>query len=337
MSFTANKQSLGKFIVTPAEFDPKRIVVEPKPSYSDGTNGDSYTVKYDYVDSAGKTKREYLHTVAPTMSLVYGSTQREPDNGGIIKADTKYGFTLGCRVVCDAPLRKPKVHEDEQGNFVKWEEFPRVFRMQDGPTGNAFRGDDKVMSPEHQTLILAYYKMISEIESEIRSQLASILNKTGKSLSFSDKNMLIRPSSKTPYQDIHAKVCQFKDKSTGVPQNVLRVTTNPDGTGSVPFDEFVSKSGGARVAAWLTFPSVHLSTLGNPTVRCTADRVLCKGLGVDPNASRVSDVIDLGDVPDTEEIDPELLHRAVSEPSPKRARLEQEQQDEDANVFAGIM
>lgn len=331
----ANRTSHGKYIVTPDSFDRSRIRVNEKPSYSDGTNGDSYPVQYAYITPDGKEKLDYIHTILPTLSVAYGCTQREPETGGMIKADTKYGLTLGYRVIQEGNMRKPKIHEDENGNFVKWEEYPRVFKIQDSPTGNAFRGDDKNVTPEHSDAILKYYKMVSEIESEIRTQLAAIMNKNNKSLAFSDKNVLVRCSAKTPYQDIHAKVAQFKGKD-GNTQVAMRVTTDFEGTRSIPFDEFCAKSGGARVAAWLTFPSVHVSSLGNPTVRCTVDRVLCKALGVDPNASRVSDVINPEDIPDGEEIDPSLL-QTKSEPSPKRARFSEEssaQENEDVSVFA---
>lgn len=318
----ANTLSHGKYVVTPDAFDRKRVVVDAKPSYADGTNGDSYPVKYAYVTADGKEKMDYIHTVLPTLSVVYGCAQKEPDAGEIIKADSKYGLTLGYRVLQDGGvMRKPKVTEDDKGNFLKWEEYPRTFHIQSELTGNAFRGDDKTLSPAHAEAIVKYYHMIAEIESEIREQLATILHKAGKSLTYSEKTVLIRSSSKTPYQDIRAKVAQFRDKKDGNTRVALRVTTDLEGTSVMSFEEFCSKSGGARVAAWITIPSAHVSSSGIPTVRCTVDRVLCKSLGVDPASSREILSVNPQEIPDDEAIS--------NSPPMKRMKREHEEEDEE--------
>lgn len=338
LNMQANRVSNGKYIITPDAFDRKRIVVDGKPSYSDGTNGDSYPIKYSYVTADGKEKLDYIHTVLPTLSVVYGCSQREPEDGKEIKPDAKYGLTLGYRVIQDGTTRKPRAVEDDKGNFLKWEEQPRVFKMQEHATGNAFRGDDKDVAPAHAEAILKYYTMLSEVESEVREQLAAILNKAGKSLTYSEKTALIRCSTKTPYQDIHAKVAQFKDRKDGATRVSLKATTDLEGRNVVSFEEFCAKSGGARVVPWVTVPSAHVSTSNIPTVRCTVDRVLCKALGADPNASRESLAVAPEDIPDFEAFDP-----ALAAPSPKRARLSPEAEaaeavagltEEDVSVFA---
>ncbi len=334
----ANKitQQGNKPIITPDCFDRKRVVVDDKPTgaTTGGTNGDSYRVKYRYVMKDGSETMDYPRTVLPTMSLVYGSTQRTPEGGGDPAPDTKYGFTLGSRVVAVGEMREPKMHEDANGRFTRCEEYPRTFAFQEELTGNAFRGDDKVIGEEHKAATLAYYKMISEYESEVREQIASIRKKGKKSYSFSEQNMLIRPSTKTPYQDIHAKVCQFtKDDVTRIS---MRVILDPHGKKTMSFDAFRPKSGGARVSAWLTFPSVHVSSAGIPTVRCTSDLILLKAPGVDPASARESNVIDVSEIPDTEESDPSLLalDEGPEEPAVKRAREpEYVPTDEDGIVF----
>lgn len=329
MSIKPNNLSRGKYVFDDTNFDRKRISVDPKHSYIDSF-GSTYPAKYTYITPEGKEVVDYIRPApAPTLSVIYECSQM-PEKDGSIKDDAKYGFTVGGRVVATGPRRRPKVHEDDNGKFIRVETFPRTFKVQAEPSGNAYRGDDVPLTPEHIAAIEAYYNMLELVDCEIVEQLATHLYKAGKSCTFSDKFGLIKSSEKDPFQDIHSKVAQFPNKADPKKIDVaFSVTTGQKDAKLMPYTEFFPRSRGARVAPWFTFPSAFLNSSGIPMTRCTVDRVLLKKLGPE-GASRESALVNMNEMADNEEVDPELIKSLSSaQPSPKRARVEEPaQQDE---------
>lgn len=340
-SLNPNSLSRGKYVFSAENFDRKRITVDPKHSYSD-MFGATFPGKYVYITQEGKEVIDYIRPVpSPTLSMVYECSQMQEKDGGPPKDNAKYGFTFGSRVVATGPKRRPKVHEDDNGRFIRVETFPRTFKVQVEPSGNAYRGDDKPLTPEHIAAIEAYYNMLEIIDCEMVEQLATNLYKAGKSCTFSDKYGLIKSGEKDPFQDIHAKVAQFPSKKDPKMTDIaLSVTTGQEGAKLMPYADFFARSRGARVAVWTTFPSAFLNSSGIPMTRCTVDRILLKSLGPE-GASRESGIVNMNEIPDDEEVDPELikaLSAAPAQPSPKRARVEEEAPevsfaDEDISVF----
>lgn len=339
-----NKKDGSKYILTRDTYDRLRVGVDVKPTVVDQTNGNIYRATYRYVTAEGKEKIEYIRGIAPTLSFPYGCGKRDPKEGEQAKETDKYGLTLGDRVVAEInPPRKPKAHEDDEGKLVKWEEFPRAFHIQADSTGNAFRNDARVLSPAHAQAILDFYWLICDIQAVLREKVAFILSneERPRTLIYDSKNDLIRSSSKTTYQDVHAKVAQFPNKDTKVMEVALRATTDYEGKNVVKFDEFCAKSGGARGAAWWTIPSIHVSSSALVSVRMTIDRVLLKALGVDPKSSRESNSVNPDMIPDDEAIDPSLAGLGVpapeeeneeEEPPAKRAKPSSVPHDEDASL-----
>lgn len=343
-SLTPNPLSRGKYVFTPANFDRKRITLDAKPSYMDSF-GATFPAKYTYITQEGKEVVDYIRAApSPTLSMVYECSQMQEKDGGQPKDNAKYGFTFGSRVVAIGPKRRPKVHEDETGKFLRVETFPRTFKVQVEPSGNAYRGDDKPLTPEHVAAIEAYYNMCEVLDCEIVEQLATNLYKAGKSCTFSDKFGLIKSGEKDPFQDIHAKVAQFANKKDPKATDIaLSVTTGQEGTKLMPYTDFFARSRGARVSVWPTFPSAFLNSSGIPMTRCTVDRVLLKSLGPE-GASRESGMVNMSEIPDDEAVDPELIKALSSHtssvPSPKRARVAEEEAvgevsfaDDDISVF----
>jgi hypothetical protein len=319
MSLTPNKIISGKLMVTPDTFIRSRIKVADRPSYSDPQNGDSYPVLYSYITADGSNKEEYLRFVPCTLSLIYGCAKRQAKEGEVQKEDAKHGITMGFRVSQTDYVRDPRNLEDDRGKLLGWEDLPRHFKVMDGPTGNAWRGDDKQITPQHAQLICDYYHMIAEAQSEIRTQLASIYpkNKNGKRLGYSSSKDLLRGPEGSDYVDIRATVAQFQDKNN--PKEVkiaMRVTTDPEGKNTLTFQEFCDASGGARVVPWCTIPSVHVSVDGHPRVRLTVDRLLVKELGHHPNSSRENLAVNLDELAnDGEEFKVSPKKRVLSEMS----------------------
>lgn len=277
----------GKFVITEDTFSRSRLRVSEKPKHVDTTIGSTYGIEYTYYDEKGNPQTGYPRWKSPVLSVVYPVAQRPNEKTNQIDPGSKYSMTLGYRVIQKNFVMNPRGEFDNRGRFAEWIDLPREFEIQDAPTGNAWRGDDVALSEKSKKSVVAFYTMLAEAQSEVRTQLARIIGTLAppRALTYSAKMDLIKCSSTNLYQDIRSTVAQTTDKNT---QEIVRMFTaqlDLEGKKTMKLDDFIQIASGARVAAFTSMCSVHLSVSDIPRVHLTIDRAVVFAPGEGPDAS----------------------------------------------------
>lgn len=318
--------SCGSPFITPANFERGRIRVVADPGSKDA-NGMRYSIQYAYLMSGDVEKIDYLNTILPTLSAVYGCAQRPPPNDAPITPDIKYEMCLGYRVdelpIPGVITNLPIVELDKNNRVVSVKERKRELFMSATDSGDIWR-DRVSVDEKHAQSILDTFHMICEIESEVIEQACMLHCQSNKSAPFVGVNRIIRPSTKNSYRDLHSKFRQFKNKTTNKMYTDMPVFLGDTGK-YIPLSEFLPRSGGARVAAWVSFPSLYVGTTNLATLSCNIMKAVCKSFGDDPISKANRNGVDVAEIPDNEEVDPEMVNY-------KRQRVQEEVVDvpEDA-------
>lgn len=302
-----------KPVLTPETFDPERLTIKEKKDGGGPAGSSTYSAAYSYRFSEAEVIDTYPFTCLPTFSSVYRCMQREEKDGPEPTPKDKYGLTVGWRIVEELPEGfdnfgdVPEIVK-EGSKIVSVKDRVRKFRI--FPSETKIECRDVQITDEHAQLILAYLDMIQKIESRMLEQYILMTQKPLKTV-----NRLIKASSKTPYTDLHIKIGQTMNKDVNEMRSSCDVFIGEKV--KIAFDEFITKSKNARVAPWVSFPSLFVNK-GEAGVRCTTFKIMCKRLGTE-SLDYVSHAASENN-PDSEG----FQNDEAGEPTAKRAKVDDE-------------
>lgn len=315
MSFNLKtREYKPKPVLTPETFDPERLTIKEKKDAGGPAGSSTYSASYAYRFPEGEAIETYPFACLPTFSANYGCTQRREKDGPDPTPKDKYGLTVGWKIVEDLPEGfdafgdVPEIVK-EGSKIVAVKDRVRKFRV--FPSETKIEGRDVQITDEHAQLILAYLDMIQKIESRMLEQYILATQKPLKTV-----NRLIKSSSKTPYTDLHVKIGQSMNKDVGEMRSSCEVFIGEKA--KIAFEEFLTKSKNARVAPWVSFPSLFVNK-GEAGVRCSTYKIMCKKLGTDPADENYAVHADSENNPDTEG-----FQNDTEEGNNKRARVGEE-------------
>jgi hypothetical protein len=311
----------GFLYVTPKTFDPEKVIV--RTGHADTTSpGTTLSVAYKYTTPKGE-EVNLLRQNPPTETALYGATQFSQT--GEPTSSTKWEMVAGWKIVeklpegYDKDLDVPVVERDANRNLTVVKDREREFYIHDGPTGNERRDVDISFGQD----VLAHMQLTARIESAILEKAIRVQNKPFKTVV-----RIVATTVKTGLTGTKVTMGQCKNKKG---EMVTTPTIFVGEKKTMPFEEFVGKSAGARVQMRRSYPSIFISAQSSARVRCISFTVLAKRLGGDPADKSAWMSAHGDDGVDDEGFDNEPEETAeITQPEKRMKRANVEDENEDS-------